>query len=191
MGITYLPSSRVQGMANETVTMPLPFEYMRDDAEIPLTGATLPAVPTYDTANNLMYLCGVQTGAGNTTDIFWGVYMIPKTYVPGTDLTLKIDAICVLGGDAVIAITDVVDVEVFPYDAVAGDFSNADIYAGAAVVITAALGTKSFVLAGAGLVANTPLLIRFTSVASITSAGGFGTGLNEFNFARLEFTGVE
>jgi len=189
MGVTMIPPRRVrQGV--ETIVMPLSWAEMFDSAEAPLSGATVPAIPTYDTAETGYPAGSVQTGTGSSTDVWWTIITLPVTYLDATDLTFKIDGIYVLSGDAVL-VAATIDVEAFPYDSANGDFSNADICATAAQNLENSFGTKSFSLTGSGLVAQTPILLRFTSVIDITSAGGAGTGYNGFNFPRLEFTGRE
>lgn len=188
-GVTFIPARRRQ-LGAETIVLPLSWAAMFDSAETPLSGATIPAIPTYDTAANVYPLCTLQTGTGTSTDIWWGIIVLPVTYIAATNLTFMLDGIYVLGGDAVL-VAATIDLEAFPYDSVNGDFSNADICATAAQALGAAFATESFTLTGTSLVTGTPILLRFTSVINITSAGGVGTGLNGFNFPRLQFTGKE
>jgi len=189
MGVTMIPPRRVrQGL--ETLLLPLNWAEMFDSAETPLSGATVPAIPTYDTAENVYPLCTQQTGTGSSTDVWWMIVTLPITYLGATNLTFKIDGIYTLGGDAVL-VAATIDLEAFPYDSANGDFSNADICATVAQALGSSFGTESFTLTGTGLVAETPILLRFTSVIDITSGGGLGTGQNGFNFPRLEFTGRE
>lgn len=188
-GVTFIPERRRQFGA-ETIILPLHWSEMWSSGEVPLSGATIPAIPTYDTAVNVYPLCTLQTGTGTSTDIWWGIVLLPITYKAATDLTFKMDGIYVLGGDAVL-VAATLDLEAFPYDSTNGDFSNADICATAAQALGLAFATESFTLTGTTLVTGTPILLRFTSVIQITSAGAAGTGRNGFNFPRLEFTGKE
>lgn len=188
MTIRFIPKSRL-GDLTETLILPLLWGDMRDDAENPLTAATFPKVPTYDTVVTGSFDCNTQTNTGTTTDVWWLIVTILRTYLSVTDMTLKIDGKYVLGGDSVV-VAATIDCEVFPYDSTNGDFSNADICS-AINSLANAFGTESFTLTGTTLTPLIPMLIRFTSVINITSAGGAGTAYNTFNFPRLEFSGRE
>lgn len=190
MSVTCYPPSRLMGSGTETLVLPLSWGDMREAAENPLIAATYPGIPTYDTAANLLFALQLRTNTGSHTNLWWLVVVLPRTYLAATDLTLKIDGLYVLGGDGV-KVASTIDVEAFPYDSVNGDFSNADICATAATTLTNAVSTLSFTLTGATLTPLTPILIRFTSVINITSAGGAGTGQNSINFPRIEFSGRE
>lgn len=188
-GVTFIPSRRVQ-LGAETIVLPLSWGAMFSAGEVPLSGATIPAIPAYDTGVAVYPLCTLQTGTGTSTDLWWTIVILPTTYLAATNLTLMMDGIYVLGGDAVL-VAATLDVEAFPYDSVNGDFSNADIVATAAQALGVAFATESFTLTGTSLSAGQPVLLRFTSVINITSAGGAGTGRNGFNFPRLSFSGKE
>lgn len=190
MTIKHIPGSRVQDQGSESITVILPWGDMRDSAEIPLTSATYPKVPTYDTGVTSGFDLQTQTNAGTTTNIWWLIWLIPATYLAATDLTLKIDGKYTLGGDAV-KVASTIDLEAFPYDATNGDYSNTDICATVAQALTTAFATLSFTLTGSAQTPGVSLLLRFTSVIQITSAGGAGTGYDTVNFPRIAFTGVE
>lgn len=188
-GVTFIPPRR-RAFGAETITIPLLWGAMWSAGEVPLSGATIPAIPTYDTAVNVYPLCTQQVGTGSSTDIWWTIVTLPTTYLAATNLTFMMDGIYVLGGDAVL-VAATLDLEAFPYDSVNGDFSNADIVATAAQALGLAFATESFTLTGATLTAGIQMLLRFTSVINITSAGAAGTGRNGFNFPRLSFSGKE
>lgn len=187
--IRFIPKSRI-GDLTETLILPLPWGDMRDDAENPLTAATFPKIPPYDTQATGSFDCNTQTGTGTTADIWWLLVVLPRTYLAVTDLTVKFDDKYTLGGDAVL-VAATLDVEAFPYDSTNGDFSNTDICATAAQSIATSFATDSFTLTGTTLTPLTTILIRFTSSIQITSGGGAGTGVNTFNFPRIEFSGKE
>lgn len=190
MGIRHIPESRIYGQSGETLVLPLEWGRMYDDAENPLSGSTLPIVPAYDTAVDVDFDCDTQTNDGTKTDIWWTIIVLPTTYVDATSPTVNIDGKYTLGGDAVL-VTSTIDVEAFPYDSTNGDYSNTDICATAAQDLATSIATETFTLTGTSLTDGTSILIRFTSVIQITSAGGAGTGMNSFNFARVEYTGKE
>lgn len=189
MGVRNYPTTR-SFAATETLYLPLGWGDARDDAENPLTAATFPKVPTYDTATTGSFDCNTQTGTGTTTDVWWLVVILPRTYLAASNVTLKVDDKYTLGGDAV-AVAVTVDLEAFPYDSTNGDYSNTDICATDAQAITTSFATDSFTLTGTTLTPGTSILLRFTSSIQITSGGGGGTGANTFNFPRIEFTGRE
>lgn len=188
-GVTFFPARRRE-MGAETIILPLNWASMFSAGEVPLSGATIPAIPAYDTGVAVYPLCTLQTGTGTSTDIWWTIIILPTIYLDATNLTLMMDGIYVLGGDAVL-VAATLDLEAFPYDSVNGDFSNADINATAAQALATAFATESFTLTGTTLTAGQAILLRFTSVINITSAGGAGTGRNGFNFPRLSFSGKE
>ncbi len=159
---------------------------MRASTEAPLDSTTAPAVPTYDTAVNIPFRAGIQTGAGTLANIWWAIVVVPEDYVDTANLFLRVDGLYALTGDAVL-VAATIDAEVFPYDSVNGDFSNTDICATAAQALATAFATEEFTLTGTSLTRGIPLLIRFTSSIQITSAGGAGTGRNSFAFPRLEY----
>lgn len=187
MGVRIVPFRRRQLVGAETLVLPLLLGDMFTSGEAQLSGATVPSVPTYDTAVALYPLCGVQTGTGTLANIWWTIVTLPSLYIAATNLTLRIDDIYALTGDAVI-VAATMDVEVFPYDSTNGDFSNTDINATAAQAIITTLATDAFTLTGTNLTANQPILIRFTSSIQITSAGGAGTGQIGWNFPRLSYS---
>lgn len=190
MVITYIPWRRTKVAGSETLVMPLLWGDMLTSGEAQLSGATVPAIPTYDTAVAAAFNTSVQTGTGTKADIWWTIVTVPSTYLPGSNLTLRIDDIYTLGGDAVIVVGGTtIDLEAFPYDSTNGDFSNADIVATAAQAIGAAWATDAFTLTGTGLTPGLTILLRFTGSVQITSAGGAGTGQNSFNYPRLAYTG--
>lgn len=188
-GVTFIPPRR-RAFGAETITIPLLWGAMFSAGEAPLSGATIPAIPAYDTGVAVYPLCTSQVGTGTSTDIWWTIVTLPTTYLAATNLTFMMDGIYVLGGDAVLVVATL-DLEAFPYDSTNGDFSNADICATAAQALGLAFATESFTLTGTSLSAGQPVLLRFTSVIQITSAGGAGTGQNGFNFPRLSFSGKE
>ena len=187
MGVKLYPNSRLVNRI-ETLILPLDWTSFLSSAEAQLTGATTPSIPTYDTAVAAYILGGSQVGTGTTANIFWVIITLPTVYIPGTNLTVSMDDIYVLAGDAVI-VAATLDLEAFPYDSTNGDFSNADINATVAQAIAAAFATDSFTLTGTNLTAEQQILLRFTSSVQITSAGGAGTGRNGFNFPRITYTG--
>ena len=188
MKITYIPFRRAKVAGSETLIHPLQWGDMFTSGEVQLSGATIPDIPTYDTAVAVYPRCGTQTGTGTSTDIWWTIATIPSVYLAASNLTLRMDGIYVLAGDAVL-VAATLDAEVFPYDSTNGDFSNADVNATAAQALGLAFATEAFTITGATLTAGQPLLIRFTSVIQITSAGAAGTGRNGFNYPRLAYTG--
>ena len=191
MGVTYIPRSRTYGgFKAETLVLPLSWGNMWDDAEACLAAGTLPIVPAYDTGVADDFHCDTQTNDGTKTDIWWTIIVTPSTYFAATNLTLKVDGMYALGGDAVM-VAATLDAEAFPYDSTNGDYSNTDICATAAQDLATSYATESFTLTGTTVTAGLSILIRLTSVIQITSAGGAGTGMNSFNFPRLEFTGKE
>lgn len=181
------PFRRRQEVGAETLILPLSLGDMFTSGEAQLSGATVPSVPTWDTGATGNPLCGLQTGTGTLANIWWVVVTLPSLYIAATNLTLSIDDIYTLGGDAVI-VAATMDAEVFPYDSVNGDFSNTDINATVAQAIATAFATDAFTLTGTNLTANQPLLIRFTSSIQITSAGAAGTGQIGWNFPRLSYS---
>lgn len=183
MGIHYY--GRNVGLVTDY--LPLQWGDMWTSAELTLGAATNPLIPTYDTAATGDFDCAVQTGAGTLAHVWWTVVRIPGSYVAASNLTLKIDDIYTLGGDAVL-VAATIDAEVFNYDSTNGDFSNADICATAAQSIANAYATDSFTLTGTNLTAGGELLVRFTSSIQITSAGAGGTGNNSFNNPRIEYS---
>lgn len=186
-GVRFIPRRRAQ-VGAETIILPLQWASMFTSGEVQLSGATVPAIPTYDTAVNVYPLCTSQVGAGTSADVWWTIAVLPTTYLAAIDLTLSIDGIYVLGGDAVL-VAATIDLEAFPYDSTNGDFSNADINATAAQALGVAFATEAFTLTGTNLTAGQPVLLRFTSSIEITSVGGAGTGQNGFNFPRLSYSG--
>lgn len=189
MGITYTPAARAPGI-QETLLIPLEWGCMWDDAEAPLGTATLPLVPAYDTGVAVDFDCDTQTNDGTKTDIWWTIITVPENYIDATNLTVKLDGKYTLGGDGV-SVAHTLDVEAFPYDSTNGDYSNSDICATGAQALATSIATESFTLTGTTITAATTILIRFTSVNQITSSGGSGTGMNSFNFPRVEYTGIE
>jgi len=169
-----------------TAYLPLPWGDMRDASENPLTAATYPSVIPYDTQATGNPLCELQSNTGTKTNIWWIIVTIPYSYVAASNLTLKFDGSYTLGGDGVL-VASTLDVEAFPYDSTNGDFSNADICATVAQSLATSFATKSFTLTGTTVTPGIYILIRFTSVVQITSAGGAGTGRNGFNFPRVEY----
>lgn len=186
-GVKTWPWRRRQEVGAETLVLPLQWGDMFTSGEVQLSGATIPAIPTYDTAATGYPLCTVQTGTGSSSDIWWIITTLPSLYVAATNLTLSIDDIYLLTGDAVL-VAATIDLEAFPYDATNGDFSNTDVVATAAQAIGVAFATDAFTLTGTNLTANQPILLRFTSLINITSAGAAGTGRNGFNFPRLSYS---
>jgi len=186
-GVLFSPWRRRQKVGAETLILPLLLGDMFTSGEAQLSGATVPSVPTYDTAVALYPLCGVQTGTGTLAEIWWTIVTLPTLYIAATNLTLRIDDIYVLAGDAVI-VAATMDLEAFPYDATNGDFSNTDINATVAQAIITTFATDAFTLTGTSLTANQPILLRFTSSIQITSAGGVGTGRIGWNFPRLSYS---
>ena len=169
-GVTFIPGRRLQQRGAETIILPLSWGGMFSAGEVPLSGATIPAIPAYDTAVTVYPLCTTQTGTGTSTDIWWTIVILPSIYLAAIDLTLMMDGIYLLTGDAVL-VAATLDLEAFPYDSVNGDFSNTDINATAAQALATAFATESFTLTGTNLTAGQPILLRFTSVINITSAG--------------------
>lgn len=189
MAIRYYPDARLR-RKSETLYLPLSWGEMYADGETQLSGTTLPIIPAYDTAVDVDFDCDTQTNDGTKTDIWWTIVRLPKTYIAGSNLTLKFDGKYTLGGDAVL-VAATLDVEAFYYDSTNGDFSNTDACDTAAQGLATSYATESFTITGTNLTAGLEILFRFTSVIQITSAGGAGTGMNSFNNPRIEFTGRE
>lgn len=187
MKISYIPFRRAKVAGSETLILPLLWGDMFTAGEAQLSGATVPDIPAYDTGVAVYPRCSTQTGTGTSTDIWWTIATVPSWYLAATNQTLRVDGIYVLTGDAVL-VAATLDAEVFPYDSTNGDFSNTDINATAAQALGLAFATESFTLTGTTLTPGQQLLIRFTSVINITSAGAAGTGRNGFNYPRLAYT---
>ena len=131
------------------------------------------------TAGTSMYLLSEAANSNTKTDVAGYEYVVPSSYIPGSNITVTVNCNYTLGSGTVGTHT----LAAAAYLTTSAGVQGSTLIATAAQTVPATAGTVTFTITGGTLVAGSRLWLTFTGVIQDTGGSNITAQINSVTFS--------